>query len=85
MSKGVSRQPYERATARTTGKTTPSARAECRKLEKAGKLIPREEGPVRPPQTFGEVARDFWTWDKSDYIHTRLHAPNVLPRGAGMG
>src|SRR5271169_6218508 len=63
----------KRATARTTGKTALSAaRAHCRRLQANGKLIPRDASETSKVVTFGELAHDFWTWDKSKYIHTRL-------------
>lgn len=63
-----------RTTAWSTGQTTKSAaRAHCRKLEKAGQLIPPKVVVGTPrPLSFGELARDFWTWDKSEYIASRL-------------
>ena len=72
-----------RTTPRTTGKTTPSAaRSHCRNLEKTGKLIPKDStGPV--VSTFGELARDFWNWEKSAYIHTRLQFSD--PNRPGFG
>jgi integrase len=63
-----------RTVAWSTGQTTKSAaRAHCRKLEKAGELIPRKDAGAPKPLTFGELARGFWTWQPpSPYIASRL-------------
>lgn len=63
-----------RTTALSTGQTTKSAaREHCRKLEKAGELIPRKDPAASKALTFGELAADFWTWDPpSPYIEARL-------------
>jgi integrase len=68
---------------RTTAKTTPSAaKAHCRQLAAKGKLIPKDNG-TPAVTTFGELARDFWTWNKSAYIHTRLRFSD--PRRPALG
>jgi hypothetical protein len=62
-----------RTTAWSTGETSKSAaRAICRKLEKEGKLVPAKDPGAPRAVTFGELAKDFWTWDKSEYIAARL-------------
>lgn len=63
-----------RTVAWSTGQTTKSAaRAHCRKLEKAGELIPRKASAQPKPLTFGELARNFWSWEpRSPYVESRL-------------
>lgn len=51
----------QRTTAWSTGQTTiGAARAHCRKLEKEGKLVPEKDPGAPRPQTFGELAKNFW-------------------------
>jgi site-specific recombinase XerC len=44
----------------------------CKKLEKAAKLIPSKDTEAPRALTFGELAKDFWTWGSSEYVATRL-------------
>jgi integrase len=71
-----------RSTAWSTGQATRSAaRAHCRMLEKDGKLIQAPSWGLKKlglalrvaPVTFGDLAKDFWTWNPpSPYIDARL-------------
>lgn len=62
-----------RTVAWSTGQTTKSAaRERCRRMEKAGELIPKKDSTPRP-LSFGELAAGFWTWEPpSPYIEARL-------------
>lgn len=51
-----------RSTAWSTGQTVKgAARAHCRRLERAGELIPKKDPGTPRISTFDELARDFWT------------------------
>jgi hypothetical protein len=56
----------------TGQKTKSAAREQCRKLERAGELIPTRDPGTPKLLTFGELALNFWTWDKFEYITSRL-------------
>lgn len=63
-----------RTTAWSTGQTTKSAaRAHCRQLERNGRLIPVRDAPAPTQEiSFADLALDFWSWDRSEYVRARL-------------
>ena len=66
--------PNKRTSAISTGCTTKTAaKFYCDELFKQGKLIPEPHKTKKEePQTFADLAKDFWNWETSFYIKERL-------------
>jgi integrase len=67
----------QRLCGRSTGKSTKTAAREyCNELLKTGSLIPLESPGGRCP-TVAEFAKDFWDYDKSEYVRSRKGRGNI--------
>lgn len=66
--------PNKRTSALSTGCITKTAaKFYCDELFKQGKLIPEPRKTKKEnPQTFADIAKDFWHWETSSYIKERL-------------
>ncbi|MBF9018616.1 MULTISPECIES: site-specific integrase [unclassified Oceanispirochaeta] len=72
----------KRTTAFSTGQITKSAaRATCRKLLKEDKLLPSRGGRI----TFGEYSKDWWDWDKCQFLKYKRTRRSISRSYADIG
>ncbi len=72
----------KRTTAYSTGQTSKSAaRHICRKLLREGKLLPDTGGRI----TFGTYSKDWWDWEKCEYLAYKRTRRNITKSYANSG